>query len=223
MRTVKWISIVFLILGGLYQIRSDTRVLNDGKDKLNKYSFGFSLGTGPCISVFNKNLVNTFLGDLLPTAREDGFGIFFGYKQYYLKYLSTKKTFSGGPIESLFGDDYLAEKQFISFYGRSLEIIYHKDIAYLKAGLDYYAIEERFEGLAGKYIELYDGVKRNKKIGGHLGFGLNYRNTKSKFIYEPFFGITFFYINGTCNGLKWDYYLRGGFRIEVGIYLGFRI
>ena len=84
-------------------------------DNQNKYSFGFSLNTGPCISIFNKNLENTFLGDFFPIARENGFGI-------------------------------------------------------------------------------------------------KYRNTKSKVIAEPFTGTTFLLIDRTHNGFKWDYYLRGGFK-----------
>ncbi len=185
-------------------------------------SFGFVLKTGPCISIFDKNLIDTF--DLYRTAREDGLGLLYGYKNIYFNASFTKKTFDGGPIKRHFlAGEKIADQQVITFEGMSFDIKYNIDIAYLNAGIEYYIIEEKFKGLTEEYIEQYGGNKLNKKIGGHFGFGIKYNYSFSHFFAEPFMGLNYFYIDGTCDGLRQDFYLRSGLRIDFGLIIGFKI
>ncbi len=194
-----------------------------------KNSFGFVFRTGPCISISDKNLTDTF--NLFRPRREDGLGLIYGYKNFYLSISRTKKTFDGGPIKepasivgrSYSGGEKIADQQVITFEGKSFDIKYTIDIAYLNAGIDYYKIKEKFEGLTEEYFEQYGGNKFNKKIGGHLGFGISYNYSVEHFFTEPFMGLNYFYIDGKCEGLRQDFYLRSGFRIDFGLIIGFKI
>lgn len=185
-------------------------------------TIGIMVKTGPVVSIIDKNFLDGF--NIFPTAREDGFGILYGYKNFSFSVSLTKKVFKEEPVDLYgLGPGKFADQQLITFQGKSFEFIYSIHIAYINAGIDLYKIEEEYKGMYKDYTDFYDQKKINNKFGGHLGFGIKYDYLISHFLLQPFMGFNYFYIHGTNDGIRSDYYLRGGFRIDFGVLIGIRI
>ena len=184
-------------------------------------TIGIMVRTGPAISINTKNFPDGF--NLFPTAREDGFGLLYGYKNFRFNVSFTKKVFEEAPVYYGWGPEKFADKQLITFRSNSLELIYSIEIVYLNAGIDFYKIEEQYQGISEDHADFYDEIKINDKAGGHLGFGIKYDYLISHFLLQPFMGFNFFYLNGTCDGIRSDYYLRSGMRIDLGLLIGLKI